>query len=247
MELSPTLVSLRKIFNSTNRLRRELPRCCANGPWEPREHAKAADESLTLLDGLIREEELRCYAPVIDAVWFDLDGIIFKWRERILEVYPEFKNIDEFNKHPDKDEMVSEAYRKNPGYFTELEEHEGALGAIQTALVMGLKVGFLTATGEFQDPAITREHKRIALANYILRHRLPTELLDNINFVVHSVDKQKHAKPNIILVDDFKKNHEEWRRAGGASIHVDTEFKSESAAWLSFYQDMHIVQEAQNA
>lgn len=53
-----------------------------------------------------------------------------------------------------------------------------------------------------------------------------------VRFGPFSVDKQKHAQPNDILVDDRKDNCEQWEKAGGIAIKVDESNRQEALAKL---------------
>jgi 5'(3')-deoxyribonucleotidase len=57
-----------------------------------------------------------------------------------------------------------------------------------------------------------------------------------VRFGPYSKDKQNHAKPNYILVDDRTSNCQEWKTRGGISIQV-TENYHTAIQSLEFYYD----------
>ena len=53
-----------------------------------------------------------------------------------------------------------------------------------------------------------------------------------VRFGPYSVDKQRHAEPNDILVDDRKDNCDQWNAAGGIAIKVNEARREDALAQL---------------
>lgn len=173
-------------------------------------------------------------------IYFDVDGIILNWRKEILKHHPEFENIDEFNKHPKKDQMILAAYERDSDFFINIEFLTLAAQRIEALIKAGYEVGFLTATGSIGCVQKLQTDKLIVIDRYLKELLSPDvyaqfigdgTIAEHVTFVLQSADKKAHAKPNVILVDDYDKNIKQWTDAGGVGILVDTERLNEEDAW----------------
>lgn len=173
-------------------------------------------------------------------IYFDVDGIILDWRKEILKHYPEFKNIDEFNKYPKKDQLILAAYEHDSDFFINIGFLTLAAQRIEALIKAGYDVHFLTATGTFGCVQKLQSDKLIVINRYLKELLAPDvyadfigdgTIVDRVTFVLQSADKKTYAKPNTILVDDYDKNIKQWTEAGGIGILVDTERLDEEEAW----------------
>lgn len=191
--------------------------------------------SLKIAKYTFLKEQLRLALLDKDTVfYFDLDNVIFDWRAAILQHLTQFTRIDQLNKSEARDQLIAEVYANNPNFFLDLPWMREAAKRIKLLLDNGYKVRFLTATGEFANPAHVSAQKIEALKEYLLKECDYVVPEEDITVVVHSADKKHYAKPGRVLVDDFARNINEFREAGGVAILVDTEDKPEEAAWGIF-------------
>lgn len=47
--------------------------------------------------------------------------------------------------------------------------------------------------------------------------------LEQVIIVTHREDKVKYSNPGTLLIDDYEKNCEEWRKHGGTAVHYTRE------------------------
>lgn len=228
-------------LNSLKFVKDSLNMCCNHMMGCRDEAAKQVDAAYKLARFMYLDERVREALYIKDIViYFDVDGITLDWRKEILKHYPEFKNIDEFNKHPKKDQMVRAAYEHDVNFFLNIEFHKLAASRIQDLVKRGYDVRFLTATGDLGDQRKLQTDKLIVMTRYLKENvdnetfkKLTdeTRLVEIMNFVTHSADKAAYAGPDKILVDDYSLNINQWEEAGGIGILVDTEHLEEAEAW----------------
>ncbi|UKZ10847.1 putative DNA repair exonuclease [Vibrio phage C-ZP2022] len=218
-------------LNSFSSVREKMRFCCNVGMETRDEEIKKMDLASKMLLLIARKEELReaIWSGKEYVVYFDMDGITHNWRKEILKEYPQFKNIDELNKHPDKDKLVRAVYDKYPDFFRDLEPMNRGLDMAVRLIGNGINVKFLTAVDPVGESRSIRRGKRESLT-MALKERGVSKLPDII-YTEDSAGKKFYAEPQAILVDDYLVNIKEWQAAGGYAIHVDTEEKDEYEAW----------------
>lgn len=146
----------------------------------------------------------------------DSDCTLVDWRKGFLGNHLPGMTIDEFNSlHPEKRaDLFHTVYNKDINLFRNLEPHHGAVELIEALKGSGKPWGILTAVGYHPDFEIAKQDKIDCLVELF---DIPA---DKIVVVKTSKCKAAYAKPNHCLIDDFKRNCDEWEAAGGSSICV---------------------------
>lgn len=160
--------------------------------------------------------------PALSRILIDMDGVVADWISYMLRYHFHWLTIEELNKHPDRDRMISDVYRDDPCIFLKLSPLPGALDLVRGCidLVGEENVGWLTATGTWhKDRSMVATHKREWIAKHIDAH-LGTSTATRATVVLNSSDKPT-AVDNIegtILVDDYQRNCKQWMGAGGMAV-----------------------------
>jgi len=92
------------------------------------------------------------------------------------------------------------------------DANELVKGVFEFAIQYGYNVGVLTAIPKLGRLPDCVAHKQEWLAEHfpVLTH--------NFNIGPHAIDKQLHAKPGDVLIDDSHLNIPQWEAAGGIGI-----------------------------
>lgn len=164
----------------------------------------------------------------LPTVLFDLDGVAANWRDAMMVFFPEF-TIDTLNNHPNRKELIGKVYAKYPEFFADLPLIESFLTLFGCVLEAGYPIGWLSAIGEeHQNPVDVRAHKLQWIRDNVDAY-FGTTTVDNAIIVDASSDKILHAKPNVILVDDFARNRKEFKDAGGHAVRFDVDTQPHTA------------------
>ncbi len=151
----------------------------------------------------------------------DSDGIAANFQRYVEENYLSSGNISVINQMPAKERetWMRKMYEDDPHLFYMLEPIEAfnkLLGFIKSK---NIPFKILTAAGtEHPDYELVKQDK----LDWFLEHfNIPS---DQIVVVKKSSDKSKFATKDSILIDDFKKNCDEFEKAGGRSILVESNY-----------------------
>ena len=171
----------------------------------------------------------------IDTVLFDMDGVASDWRtftsSFLFQKYGidlEEKGFDWFNKHSDCDMWVKTMYHENVRMFYELDMisrfEELFDGTVQLCSSQDIKIGWLSAI-DMRHPYIpTVIYDKMKWIENNIHKKFPSvNTILNTRFAYGSHDKVTFAKPNVLLIDDYKKNTLAFEEAGGKAILLDAE------------------------
>lgn len=161
----------------------------------------------------------------IDAphIWIDLDGVIFDFVGAALYMLPNFKTIEELNKHPDMRAILHDMYVARPNFFGTLRLTNFAVDLVDIVSSFGMPWGFLSAIG-----TVHPSPSSVAIQKYTALNNACSTWGDRLVLVPDSCHKQLYAKPSSFLIDDYDKNLAQWAGAGGYCAFIDDEKYLES-------------------
>lgn len=146
----------------------------------------------------------------------DLDGVGADWVTYVLSNHFKGMSIAELNAHPDRKEMLRKMYKKEQRLFLNLPVMP-QYGILLNGLThLGVQWKILTATGD--DHPCQRSAASDKLL-WLKRNFGITE--DKVIITNASVDKQRYANANSVLIDDYYTNCIQWESNGGHAVHVD--------------------------
>ncbi|QJT71212.1 hypothetical protein GR11A_00175 [Vibrio phage vB_VcorM_GR11A] len=156
----------------------------------------------------------------IKLILLDMDGLSCDWVKAILKFYPEFKDIDQFNKHPEKVGLVKQFYLNRPNIFARLEMIPQFEQLFEYLVGTGVELGWLTAIDpNHHNPELVKRNKtQWALEN--VDWKFGTDTAENMVTVDRSADKSMYAEPGVLLIDDYYKNTDAFSAAGGEALCV---------------------------
>lgn len=98
------------------------------------------------------------------------------------------------------------------------DAHKLVYACISLASLYKLEIGVLTAVPKYGRVPMAKQHKKEWITKYF------PELLSNFNIGPWAEDKYKHCQYGDILIDDQKRNIDQWNAAGGFGIlHTSAE------------------------
>lgn len=148
-------------------------------------------------------------------IYVDLDGVIFDFEKAVVNHLPHFASLKELNAHEQHDKVLRNMYINSQQFFAHLELTNFAHALIDIVHNFGFEWRFLSAVGQVHpQPAEVIQQKTTALANVdpSWGHRLIT--------VPDSHYKCFYARPQAFLIDDFKRNIDQWKAHGGIGCEV---------------------------
>lgn len=171
------------------------------------------------------DDELLIKSPFIH---LDMDGCSADWEFAILK-HPVIKrlgiqDIQGLNMYPDREKWIAEVYLETPDFFLNLpyiDEFDHILDVVSAS---GVDFGFLSCVGTTHHCFDTAaSHKQDWLERHV-RERLGLAESDDsvlLNAVRHHEDKVRHSHSRAVLIDDFHRNIDQWRKAGGEAVHLE--------------------------
>lgn len=143
-------------------------------------------------------------------VWLDLDGVMCDFRGKVVELLG--KDLDAFP-------STSAAWKALGQYqdvFATLEKMPDAdrlfHGVKRLQDRFGFEIGVLTAIPlRISMPRAEKDKLAWVGRNY-------PELAKNFRIGPHAKNKQDHCKPGDVLIDDNRKNIDQWNDKGGIGI-----------------------------
>lgn len=147
-------------------------------------------------------------------VYFDSDGVAADFIDGVERYIPwaMFKRLS----HDDQQAKLEEIYAAEPLFFFNLKPIDNFLAMVSLLESKGERWCILTAIGDAHpDPELV---KRCKIEFFNVRLGIGA---DRIVFVPLSGDKKAYATSDDILVDDYKKNCEEFIECGGHALHLE--------------------------
>lgn len=147
-------------------------------------------------------------------LYLDMDGVVADWNKGAREIVG-YATSDPKQVYPDHD---WEKIKQHEHFYLELDRLPLADELVDLARKfrddLGWGLRFLTAIPHLNDmPMAFSDKVRWAEKYY---PDIP------VTFGPYSRDKHHHAKAGDILIDDRKDNCQDWEKAGGKAIHVDS-------------------------
>lgn len=147
----------------------------------------------------------------------DADGFLVDWRGYVIPTHFPDMTIDEFNSLEStyRSALLKEVYEKDPQLFYKLEPLPGAVEFMQTIMNLGEPWRILTSAGtDHPDFDVAAESKILNLKKHFGISR------EYVTVCESSESKRLYVEnKDDILIDDFRRNIEQWRLAGGIGIH----------------------------
>ena len=150
-------------------------------------------------------------------IFFDSDGVFADWAGYVLPThFPDVASVDELNEgNAEISVRMRQMYMKDPDLFYHLTPIDGVVKLVEFVEDYDLPWSILTAVGKhhFSFP-----HAKVCKERWFDRHfDVPREKVVVCPF---SSTKSLYAESGRVLVDDFRRNCEEWVAKGGTAILV---------------------------
>ena len=161
-------------------------------------------------------------------VWLDSDGVLANFNSKIVELIG--KPIDQF---PTPKEGWK-ALNPHQHVFAEPDKMPDADRLVSGVMMLKdrfhFNVGVLTAVPLVKTMPFAEQDKREWFErNY-------PELAKNFRIGPHAIQKQDHCNPGDVLIDDNRKNIDQWNDKGGVGIfHTNAR---DSINMLRYYLEM---------
>jgi|GEM_PF-460159 len=148
----------------------------------------------------------------IKKIYFDMDGVLADFNKGLIELC-NITPVDQSQATPDDDNATFNAIRHADHFYRKLDMVEGAKDLFDTLYEkFGDKCEILTG--------VPNPKRNIPEASEDKRAWAKEKLSDKV--VVHTVrraQKKHYCKgPEYILIDDYQKNIDEWKKNGGTGI-----------------------------
>lgn len=153
---------------------------------------------------------------MIQKIYIDSDETLVSWSEEFFATLNKPVDKGWFNALPrgERNKLFKQVYDTNPRLFLKLRPYLYAESLLNVVRRSGVPWEVLTAVGEHHDLAMAANDKRWCLKTKL---GVPDR---NIVVVKESKDKAAFAKKGHLLIDDYKRNCEEWEANGGIALWV---------------------------
>lgn len=159
----------------------------------------------------------------IKKVLIDLDGVMADWIG-FVSSQPEytFSSGDEFNKSPDRSQVCEAIYGRYPDLFNRLGYLSQFTEILDTILSHDVDVAWATSCGPYGEFETNKHWKTVWLDRVIYDlYHVKRNDIGEIHFFRHGECKSEMAAPDVLLIDDFKKNTDAFSSAGGQTVLVN--------------------------
>ena len=152
-----------------------------------------------------------------DRIYFDMDGVLADFDRGVRDMCQMEAGDQEAPDREKHDDLMFAAIAATPHFYLRLEPIDGMLEILKGLISRyGDKVEILTG--------IPKPHRNVVTAADDKREWVRKFISGDI--VVHTVqrrEKMEYAEgPGSILIDDMKKNIDEWEGAGGTGFRFTT-------------------------
>lgn len=144
-------------------------------------------------------------------LYVDVDGVLADWvKEMVWAInHDEIYDQTTLNKHPEARSLIRNVYDKDMFFFTRPPVTTFGKRLIDSLKEQEVSFKILTAVGDVHPSfEIAADSKRLWLKGMF---GIPAE---DVICVPLSEDKMQYANNNF-LIDDYRKNIEQWEKAGG--------------------------------
>ena len=154
----------------------------------------------------------------VEKIYFDMDGVLADFDRGVREMCG-METLDQGTRSPAQDDLMWEAIRKIDHFYDKLELMPGAKEMFDAVFgAYGDRCEILTGIPKEKRGIITAAEDKINWMKRILSDQI------KVNICYRAEKILKCTGPETILIDDLKKNIDEWQAAGGTGIlHVNVE------------------------
>lgn len=161
----------------------------------------------------VRKIMIKDFTP--KKIYFDMDGVIVDFEggvKKYLNINPRPQGY-----HPDYDNKLFEAMRKETHFYAKLDPIKGSIDIVKKAIEKhGIEnVEILTGVPK---PSRNIPEAAADKAKWIAE-RISPDI--KVNAVLRKEKINFVENRRSVLIDDFESNVKEWRKAGGTAIHFN--------------------------
>ena len=154
----------------------------------------------------------------IEKIYFDMDGVLADFDRGVRELCG-MEALDQGTRTPEQDGIMWEAIRKIDHFYDRLELMPGAKEMFDAVYVKyGDRCEILTGIPKEKRGIVTAAEDKISWMKRILSDRI------KVNICYRAEKILKCTGPETVLIDDLKKNIDEWQGKDGTGIlHISAE------------------------
>ncbi len=154
----------------------------------------------------------------IEKIYFDMDGVLADFDRGVRELCG-MEAQDQGMRSPAMDDLMWEEIKKIDHFYDRLDLMPGAKEMFDAVYgVYGDRCEILTGIRKEKRGIVTAAEDKISWMKRILSDKVKV----NICYRAEKIDRC--TGPETVLIDDLKKNIDEWQEAGGTGIlHVSAE------------------------
>ena len=151
-------------------------------------------------------------------IYIDMDGVLADFERGVREMCG-MEPPAQDRKHPELDDLMWEKIRDTERFYDRLELMPGAKEMFDTVYgAYGDRCEILTGIPKAKRGILTAGEDKISWMRRLLNKDVA------VNICLRAEKILKCTGPETVLIDDLKKNIDEWREAGGTGIlHVSAE------------------------
>ena len=148
----------------------------------------------------------------VEKIYFDMDGVLADFDRGVREMCG-METLDQGTRSPAQDDLMWEAIRKIDHFYDKLELMPGAKEMFDAVFgAYGDRCEILTGIPKEKRGIITAAEDKINWMKRILSDQI------KVNICYRAEKILKCTGSGTILIDDLKKNIDEWQAAGGTGI-----------------------------
>ena len=148
-----------------------------------------------------------------DKIYFDMDGVLADFNKGVMDMCQIYAGDQEGPDRKELDDRMFAAIAATPHFYLKLEPVDGMLDILKELISeYGNKVEILTGIPKPERNVVTAAEDKVEW----VRKLVSDDIM--VNTVLRREKMQFAKGPETILVDDMKKNIDEWKEAGGTGI-----------------------------
>lgn len=152
-------------------------------------------------------------------IYLDSDGVFADWRGYVSEHHLRDMSFEDFNRLPEERRraMMRKIYQNDPNLFYNLKPIAGTERILEAVEKTGECWAILTSGSEdHPDHELVTKSKELFFEKHF---GLPK---DRIIVTASSKEKQQYSGKGKLLIDDYRRNCNEWVLYGGSAIWTKT-------------------------